>query len=71
MKSIGPLMATALRELGLGHFPSRHAHDLTYSSCQQGGQSNRFWHTLARDLGRDEAELRTIFGRYRFLRALA
>jgi hypothetical protein len=43
------------------HFASRRAHDLTYTSCQQSGQSNRFWRGLARDLGRDEAELRAIF----------
>jgi hypothetical protein len=45
------------------HFASRRAHDLTYKSCQQSGQSNRFWRTLARDLGRDEAELRAEFGK--------
>jgi hypothetical protein len=45
------------------HFASRRAHDLTYTSCQQSGQSNRFWRRLARDLGRDEAELRAIFGK--------
>jgi hypothetical protein len=43
-------------------FASRQAHDLTYTSCQQSGQSNRFWRSLARTLGRDEAELRAIFG---------
>jgi hypothetical protein len=48
---------------GAIHFASRLAHDLTYKCCQQSGQSNRFWRRLARDLGRDEAELRTIFGR--------
>jgi hypothetical protein len=47
---------------GAIHFASRQAHDLTYTSCQQSGQSNRFWRGLARDLGRDEAELRAIFG---------
>ncbi len=45
------------------HFASRQAHDLTYTSCQQSGQSNRFWRSLARDLGRDEAELRASFGK--------
>jgi hypothetical protein len=48
---------------GAIHFASRQAHDLTYKSCQQSGQSNRFWRTLARDLGRDEAELRAEFGK--------
>jgi hypothetical protein len=45
------------------HFASRQAHDLTYTSCQQSGQFNRFCRTLARTLGRDEAELRTMLGR--------
>ncbi len=48
---------------GAIHFASRKAHDLTYTSCQQSGQSDRFWRTLARDLGRDEAELRAEFGK--------
>jgi hypothetical protein len=48
---------------GATHFASRQAHDLTYTSCQQSGQSNRFWRTLARDLGRDEAELRAEYGK--------
>ncbi len=40
------------------HFASRQAHDLTYKSCQQSGQFNRFCRKLAHHLGRDEVELR-------------
>jgi hypothetical protein len=45
------------------HFASRQAHDLTYTSCQQSGQSDRFCRALARQLGCDEVEVRAIFGR--------
>jgi hypothetical protein len=44
------------------HFASRQAHQLTYTSCQNSGERDRFLRSLARQLGRDENELREIFG---------
>jgi hypothetical protein len=35
---------------GATRFASRQAHDLTYKSCQQSGQSSRFWLSFAREL---------------------
>lgn len=48
---------------GATQFASRKAHDLTYTSCQESGRVDRLCHKLAPRVGRDEAELRSLFKR--------
>jgi len=48
---------------GTASFASRQAYHLTYTSCQESGRVDRLCSHLARRLGRDEAELRSMFKR--------